>query len=157
MMHRMVGLADTPKDYLIQRPSAPSSGVSGVEYPYTPSSKIKDIDAELGSVYEKKVLDNLFWETTLSRDASLTQALSCLSDKASVCLIGSNPALTWPQAEVRTDTFQAHKETNILVFEDMVGCGIVVKMPPKRRYTISGRVRNIKRGNPVFVEPELHF
>lgn len=60
----------------------------------------------------------------------------------------------WPHFEIKSET-SLIKETVEEVFpKEMLEYNVVVRIPPKRRYTVQMRIKCIRRGEPKIVEPE---
>lgn len=54
----------------------------------------------------------------------------------------------------RTSTFIDNFQSNIISYDELMEYNIIVRMPPKRRYTINLQVMDIRKAKPKIVEPE---
>jgi len=105
---------------------------------YLPSTSSR---VEEGSIRE--VLDN-----TIQGEAKVNIGLSILF----LCLEIDRSSV-WPRFEkdIVTSPVKIIKEVEP---EEMLEYDVVVRIPPKRTYAIQMRVEDIKKGEPIIVEPE---
>jgi len=59
-----------------------------------------------------------------------------------------------PHFEIKSETSLMGEAIEEVVPEEMLEYDIVVRIPPRRRYTIELKVKSIKRAEPRIVEPE---
>ncbi|MCK4245078.1 MAG: hypothetical protein KAX20_05580 [Candidatus Omnitrophica bacterium] len=112
--------------------------------PFAISSRVEEIDKNEAW---NRLLSILIREKRL-KGPFLYQALSLLEiDLSSV----------WPRYEIKNETSLIEEIVDISeedIVTEMLEHDFIVRMPPRKRYTVEMKVENIRRGEPRIVEPE---
>lgn len=112
------------------------------QYPFTASSRVEETDISeiLDSTYffqiRQKWLEGLLFYPSLFPQLEI--------DLSSV----------QPHFEIKSETSLIRETTEEAVPEEMLEYDVVVRIPPRKRYTIELRIKTVRRGEPRIVEPE---
>ena len=119
----------TSRDYLIEYPLATSSGVEKA-----------DISEILDSLFFVWVRRNLLNGPLFYRNLSPLLEIDLSSVQ--------------PYFEIKSETSLMGEAIEEVVPEEILEYDIVVRIPPRKRYTIELKVNSVRRAEPRIVEPE---
>ncbi|MCD6231460.1 hypothetical protein J7K28_02350 [Candidatus Aerophobetes bacterium] len=114
-----------------------------IQYPSATSSRIEEIDKE----EERDCLLSMWAKRRQLKDSIFYRSL--------FPLLEIDLSSVQPHFEINNETSSMQEVTEKTFLEElMLEYNVVVRIPPKRRYTIQMKIENRRRGVPKIVEPE---
>jgi len=114
-----------------------------VQYPYATSSKVEEIDKE----GERDCLLSMWTKMRQLKDSIFYRAL--------FSLLEIDLSSVRPHFEIKNETSFIQEVTEKTFLEElMLEYNVVVRIPPKKRYTIQMKIENRRKGVPKIIEPE---
>lgn len=114
-----------------------------IQYPSATSSRIEEIDKE----EERDCLLSMWTKRRQLKDS--------ISYHSLFPLLEIDLSSVQPHFEIKNETSFTQEVTEKTFLEElMLEYNVVVRIPPKRRYTIQMKIENRRRGVPKIVEPE---